>query len=215
MIRTDILVNSPIFLVGLTHTLTMAGIDVVAMRTSPTVDASCLADAAVIDVDALRIPDDLTHVTEVAKSAAVLVLSNSDCIETEMYLRAGALRVVSKLESCEGIVGAIRVVTSGSRVWQAEPTALHADTSGYQQLSMREEQVLRYISRGLTHGQIATRLGISPHTVDTYVKRIRAKLGCGNKAELTRAALLGQPAAESRNTRSPEQSETVSLIGVA
>jgi DNA-binding NarL/FixJ family response regulator len=215
MIRTDILVNSPIFRIGLVETLTKGGIRVVAVRTSPTVDASCLADAAVIDVDALRIPDDLTHITEVAKSAAVLVLSNSDCIEAEMYLRAGALGVLSKLESCEGIIGAIRAVTSGSRVWPAEsggePTALHADTSGYH-LSKREEQVLRHISRGLTHGQIATRLGISPHTVDTYVKRIRVKLGGGNKAELTRAALLGRPAAESRNTRLPKQSETVSLI---
>jgi hypothetical protein len=27
--------------------------------------------------------------------------------------------------------------------------------------------------------------------VDTYVKRIRVKLGAGNKAELTRVALLG------------------------
>ncbi|MFC7585743.1 response regulator transcription factor [Nonomuraea antimicrobica] len=54
--------------------------------------------------------------------------------------------------------------------------------------------MLRRISQGLTHGQIATRLGISRHTVDTYVKRIRAKLGAGNKAELTRAALLGRVA---------------------
>jgi DNA-binding NarL/FixJ family response regulator len=58
-------------------------------------------------------------------------------------------------------------------------------------LSDREEEVLRQISEGLTHGQIARRLGISRHTVDTYVKRVRAKLGVGNKAELTRAAVLG------------------------
>jgi len=32
--------------------------------------------------------------------------------------------------------------------------------------------------------------------VDTYVKRIRAKLGVGNKAELTRAALLGRLTAD-------------------
>ena len=36
------------------------------------------------------------------------------------------------------------------------------------------------------------RLGISAHTVDTYVKRIRSKLAVGNKAELTRAAVLGR-----------------------
>jgi DNA-binding NarL/FixJ family response regulator len=57
-------------------------------------------------------------------------------------------------------------------------------------LSARESQVLTHIAHGLTHSQIASRLRISPHTVDTYVKRIRAKLGIGNKAELTRFALL-------------------------
>ena len=59
-------------------------------------------------------------------------------------------------------------------------------------LSTRERQVLQYIACGYTHGQAARRLGISPHTVDTYVKRIRAKLAVGNKAELTRAAVLGK-----------------------
>jgi DNA-binding CsgD family transcriptional regulator len=59
-------------------------------------------------------------------------------------------------------------------------------------LSARERQVLHYIACGYTHGQAARRLGISPHTVDTYVKRIRAKLAVGNKAELTRAAMLGR-----------------------
>jgi len=39
---------------------------------------------------------------------------------------------------------------------------------------------------------VILRRGISPNTVDTYVKRIRAKLGAGNKADLTRAALLGR-----------------------
>lgn len=57
------------------------------------------------------------------------------------------------------------------------------------QLSLREQQVLDCIADGYTHGQIARHLGISRHTVDTYVKRIRGKLKLGNKAELTRAAV--------------------------
>jgi DNA-binding NarL/FixJ family response regulator len=62
-------------------------------------------------------------------------------------------------------------------------------------LSAREYQVLQQIARGLTHSQIARRLQISQHTVDTYVKRIRGKLDVGNKAELTRAAVgLHRPA---------------------
>lgn len=58
------------------------------------------------------------------------------------------------------------------------------------QLSDRERQVLHFIADGYTHDQTARRLGISPHTVNTYVKRARCKLGVGNKAELARAALV-------------------------
>ncbi|MEN3358856.1 MAG: two-component system, NarL family, uhpT operon response regulator UhpA [Mycobacteriales bacterium] len=56
-------------------------------------------------------------------------------------------------------------------------------------LSTREREVLAAIAGGLTHAQIARRLRIATATVDTYVARIRTKLGVGNKAELTRAAM--------------------------
>jgi ATP/maltotriose-dependent transcriptional regulator MalT len=41
---------------------------------------------------------------------------------------------------------------------------------------------------GLTHRQIARRMMLTEATVSTYVKRIRNKLGVGNKADLTRKA---------------------------
>ena len=199
VIRTDILVSSPIFRLGLVQTLTEAGIKVVAVRTSADEEASWLADAAVIDVDALTPPDDLTYIAETAKCTAVLVIDNEATTEDALYLRAGAMGVVTKRDSGDHIVEAIRAVASGGHVCPAEHDLHHAagrSQAANNHLSEREEQVHCQISRGLTHGQIATRLGISPHTVDTYVERIRAKLGVGNKAELTRAALLGRLAAE-------------------
>jgi DNA-binding NarL/FixJ family response regulator len=60
---------------------------------------------------------------------------------------------------------------------------------GVQPLAPREEETLSLIARGFTHAQVATRMGISRATVDTYVERIRTKLQLGNKAELTRAAI--------------------------
>jgi DNA-binding NarL/FixJ family response regulator len=195
VIRTDILATSPIFLVGLVHTLSNAGMKVVAARTSPDQEPSWLADAVLIDVDALVLPDDLVHITETARCTAVLVLTNDEANEDAIYLRAGAHGVISKRETGEHFVRAVRAIASGANIHRAgavgSSPAERTDTSTHH-LSEREEQVLSQISRGLTHGQIATRLGISPHTVDTYVKRIRAKLGAGNKAELTRAALLGR-----------------------
>jgi DNA-binding NarL/FixJ family response regulator len=197
-------VVSPIFLVGLTQTLNNAGIRVVAARTSPDQEPSWLADAVLIDADALTPPGDLKQIAEVARSTPVLVLNDEPDARCAAYIRAGASGVVSKRESGERIIQAVQTVAAGAHLDSAEvehrpliePVVERpAEASGCH-LSEREEQVLRQISRGLTHGQIATRLGISPHTVDTYVKRIRAKLGVGNKAELTRAALLGRLATE-------------------
>ncbi len=56
-------------------------------------------------------------------------------------------------------------------------------------LSRRELDTLSFISRGFTHQQTATRMGVTKATVDSYVARARAKLKVGNKAELTIAAL--------------------------
>ncbi|MDF6040983.1 helix-turn-helix transcriptional regulator [Streptomyces sp. JH14] len=71
------------------------------------------------------------------------------------------------------------------------------------ELSQREEQVLDFIAEGLTHAQTARGLGISQHTVDTYVKRIRSKLGAGNKAELARLAMSRWPSGTSTPNQSP------------
>jgi DNA-binding NarL/FixJ family response regulator len=195
LIRIDVLVSSPLYLIGLVHTLTAAGIRIVAVRRSPDEEPSRLADAALIDVDALPSPDHLSKIAEAAQCAPVLALTNEDATDGARYLRAGASGVASKRESGERIVQAVQAVASGARVCpggRGDPPLVEPAEAPAHHLSEREKQVLRQIARGLTHGQIATRLAISPHTVDTYVKRIRAKLGVGNKAELTRAALLGR-----------------------
>jgi DNA-binding NarL/FixJ family response regulator len=193
VIRTDLVISSPIFLVGLVETLNSAGIKVVAVRDSPDEEPSWLADAVLIDVDALSPTDAPSQIATAAKTTAVLLLAGGTGTGGA-YLEAGASGVISKRESGARLVEAIHAVTAGYCVGpggtDAQPVVERLQSAG-PQLSEREEQVLRQISCGLTHGQIATRLRISPHTVDTYVKRIRAKLGVGNKAELTRAALLG------------------------
>ncbi|MFD9907833.1 response regulator transcription factor [Streptomyces sp. NPDC059063] len=48
-------------------------------------------------------------------------------------------------------------------------------SGGLPALSPRERQVLAHIAAGLSHKQIARRLGISVHTVGTYLRRIRGK----------------------------------------
>ncbi|MFJ9721545.1 response regulator transcription factor [Streptomyces sp. NPDC101209] len=56
-------------------------------------------------------------------------------------------------------------------------------------LSDRERQVLSYLAEGYTYLAIARRLNLSPHTVDTYLRRIRGKTGITNRAHLMILAL--------------------------
>jgi DNA-binding NarL/FixJ family response regulator len=157
---------------------------------SPTERIPWPADALLIDPDAL--PDAFGSISRFSAHTSVVVLPWNQSSTDDSYLLAGASLVLSKAAPGDVLVDGIRAVITGPSARRAE----QPHPAGQQALSDREKDVLLRISQGLTHGQIATRLGISRHTVDTYVKRIRAKLGAGNKAELTRAALLGQVAGD-------------------
>lgn len=199
MIRVDILDSSPIFLSGLTRVLTENGIRIVGARTSAQDSQVWLADVFLIDPDAVTV-DVARHVTVTARLGSILVVTGSavhpDMVDT--FLGAGASGVISKQESAATLVAAVHAVAAGRFVTGTTVSSAPASRPenaaqvavGSALLSPREEQVLQQIAHGLTHSQIARRLSISRYTVDTYIKRIRAKLGAGNKAELTRAAML-------------------------
>ena len=53
-------------------------------------------------------------------------------------------------------------------------------------LSAREAEVLRLVARGYTVDEVAGALGVSRHTVRSFVRRIYAKLQVGNRAEAVR-----------------------------
>ncbi|MEU9253707.1 helix-turn-helix transcriptional regulator [Streptomyces sp. NPDC048270] len=56
-------------------------------------------------------------------------------------------------------------------------------------LAPREQEALRHIAAGRTYLQTARTMGLSKHTVDAYLRRIRAKLNVHSTAELTRLAV--------------------------
>jgi DNA-binding CsgD family transcriptional regulator len=57
------------------------------------------------------------------------------------------------------------------------------------ELTLREHQVLEHLVDGATYQAIARRLNLSPHTVDTYLRRIRSKTGATNRTQLALLAL--------------------------
>ena len=52
--------------------------------------------------------------------------------------------------------------------------------------SAREAETLRLVSRGYTVDEVASALGVSPHTVQTFVRRIYTKLQVNSRAEAVR-----------------------------
>ncbi|KOG90891.1 response regulator transcription factor [Streptomyces varsoviensis] len=79
---------------------------------------------------------------------------------------------------------------------------MRCDIEAVRALSEREREVLGHMANGDTYVVIARRLGLSRHTVDTYIRRIRAKTGAASRTELLLCALSlhqrpeGEPAGE-------------------
>lgn len=109
-------------------------------------------------------------------------------------LRAGAHGCLTRDADDDELLGAIGTVARGGVHVAPELAArLHTElrlppAAEPPALARREVETLRWLAAGLTHRQIARRMALTEATVSTYVKRIRSKLGVGNKADLTRKA---------------------------
>ena len=55
---------------------------------------------------------------------------------------------------------------------------------GWQSLTATERAVSLLVAEGLTNGAVARRLYISPHTVNTHLRHVFAKLGVPNRVAL-------------------------------
>jgi DNA-binding CsgD family transcriptional regulator len=79
-----------------------------------------------------------------------------------------------------------RAVAGGSmRAALRRADRKNAAGTGWDALTPSEREVAVLIAAGMTNGQVATRLRISPHTVDGRLRRVFAKLGVNTRVELT------------------------------
>jgi len=118
----------------------------------------------------------------------ILVLSAKD--ERVMGTRvraAGANGFVSKLRDVRELLTSMRIVLSGYQCFSQSiyEYRLTDKDLRLRDLSQRELEVLRYVSRGFNNKDIADRLLISDKTVSTYKMRLMKKLEAGSVFELT------------------------------
>jgi DNA-binding NarL/FixJ family response regulator len=127
---------------------------------------------------------------------AVVMLTTFDADEHVVEaLRAGATGFLLKSMPREQLVAAVRTAVSGDSL--LAPSLLRrllddfvdrAGTSagpapGVDQLTPREDEVLRLVARGLSNAEIAGRLVLGEGTVKTHVARVLAKLGVRDRVQ--------------------------------
>lgn len=129
----------------------------------------------------------------------ILVLTMHDeSIYAERCFRAGAHGFLNKQDSRDKLVLAIRELLAGNRYMSEETSErLICQALGNHEfssptvatLSNRELEVFQLIGDGLSTSQIAGKLCLSPHTIDTHRERIKSKLRLKNALDLQREAI--------------------------
>jgi DNA-binding NarL/FixJ family response regulator len=161
-------------------------------------EALALADAARIDLVLMDITmrdgsgiDATAQLSRSHPEIAVLILSMHDKLEyVSQAMQAGARGYVLKDAPGKDIVLAIDTVMAGG-IYYSAPVARQLARPGMpdNQLTSREQEVLRHIANGESNKQIARALDLSVRTVETHRLNIKRKLGIEGQAELIKFAV--------------------------
>ncbi|MCB0997424.1 MAG: response regulator transcription factor [Acidimicrobiales bacterium] len=132
--------------------------------------------------------------------ARFLALSVSDAADDVIaVIRAGARGYVTKAISGDELAAAVERVAAGDAVFSPRLAGFVLDAFAgslppsevdpeLDQLTPREQDVLRLLARGYTYKEVASRLTISVKTVETHASSVLRKLQLSNRNELTRWA---------------------------
>jgi DNA-binding NarL/FixJ family response regulator len=122
---------------------------------------------------------------------------HDESLFAERVLRAGAMGYISKQESPDKIIDALRQVLRGeiylsprmaNRLLRRLANGQSLETTPVDSLSDRELQVFEMIGQGLATKQIARKLDLSHKTIEAHREKIKSKLNLKTGAELSRHA---------------------------
>lgn len=143
----------------------------------------------------LRMPglngiDTLLAIRRKAIPVHVIVLTSYETDE-DIYraVNAGAEGYLLKNASLREMVEAIRAVRAGNRYIPRRIASRLAERMTRSNLTARELEILKILTKGLTNKQIASALGISDNTVRNHINSIIEKLEVSDRTEASTTAI--------------------------
>jgi DNA-binding CsgD family transcriptional regulator len=157
----------------------------------PTVRSLALRCRGLVDGEV----EPLIEAAEIARQAPLLVEHAGACEDAASLLAQGGRRdeaamllreALDRYEQAGADAWAGRV-RAGLRFIGAPPGARgprQRPADGWESLTDTERAVSLLVAEGLTNGAVARRMYVSPHTVNTHLRHVFAKLGVSNRVEL-------------------------------
>jgi DNA-binding CsgD family transcriptional regulator/tetratricopeptide (TPR) repeat protein len=157
----------------------------------PTVRSLALRCQGLVDGEV----EPLIEAVAIARQAPLLIEHAGACEDAARLLAHGGRRddaaalLAEALERYEqaGADAWARRVRAQLRALGVRPGARgsrHRPADGWESLTATEREVSLLVAEGLTNGAVARRLYISPHTVNTHLRHVFAKLGVSNRVAL-------------------------------
>ena len=127
-----------------------------------------------------------------------VVMIGMDCDEEQFLttVRAGVTGYLLKEASASEVVAAVRSVSRGEAVCpqqlcqtlfrsvaQAAKEAGASNSCSRPDLTLRQQQLISLIAKGLTNKEIASRLNLSEHTVRNHIHRILRQVDAESRSE--------------------------------
>ncbi|MFF2503446.1 LuxR C-terminal-related transcriptional regulator [Streptomyces sp. NPDC058067] len=187
--RIAVIGDCPLFRHGVAQLVrTAPDLHLVATTSSLQAADGSLRGADVVLMDLQQSPPMLAAtVAELRERGhAVIVTSSAVGIDAAQVIRAGADGYLSRQAEGDELLTAIRVVGSG-RSYVSAPAGYLREKSTH--FTDREQEILRLIANGATDSEIAEKLCISKHTVQSHLDRIGGKTGYRRRSDLTRLAI--------------------------
>jgi DNA-binding NarL/FixJ family response regulator len=138
------------------------------------------------------------RIRQAAPTTKVILITIDESREAiSEAIQAGVSGYLLKDATADALVDAARNAIEGNAVIHPQLTktfieeAHMGDPDGPKTtpLSKREREILQKVADGATTRQVATDLGISPHTVKTHLERIFEKLGANDRAQAVAIAI--------------------------